>query len=152
MQEFTPSWQEKIKAFQEWRESSTSRRVEIAERSNSEDGRGIVKVDDFLPLVKIPEFLAGVFDNRACISVNGSGNNRLKITSTNTSLIEALMIVYGGDLDFGMTKGDVIERTGRGPYVIKEDSFIWILGVKGYRQLASDPNLNLNSHLKLLQL
>ena len=142
MQQFVPSWQETIWAFLSWAETdSMEDRLEIAQMANGEEDNNFT-INDYLPLVRDVEFLAGVFDSRGMLK------DRLLVRSKNGSLLAALQFVYGGFHDVTVEKGTVWAGRERGViYTSSSESYEWRVTAETHREFKHQ----LDGHLKLLQ-
>lgn len=85
---------EMVTALENWLQADTSERVQIAEQMKGYDRFGDGSVEDYAELVRHPEFVAGVIDNRGSITnVNNQENGEpslLAITTQNKPLLEAI--------------------------------------------------------------
>jgi hypothetical protein len=91
-----------------------------------------VSVEDYMPLLEIPEFVAGVMDARGvlrtCIPQN-TPETRLHVLTANESLLKALEARFGGGIYTYHNEGEETEIKGK-KYILTRDSKVWILGEK----------------------
>lgn len=156
MRKYSPSHQETILAFQNWRNTTDrEERVEIANLFR-ETEKPVLIAQDYLPLVESSIFLAGVLDNRGFVDYAehmhgdksfGNITPQIVLKSTNRPLLEALHEVWGGSLGQTLRKGDILTIHDR-VQVIMNDSFIWRAGIQPKSKIVTQ----LDGRLKLLNL
>lgn len=147
MAPFSPSRGEIITAFENWENADTEERVAIAEEvSLSETGNYLTK-DDYIPLVRLAPFVAGILDARAVFSMNemltpigdrihGWIYPRMDLTTINVPLIEALQERFGGSTEMITHEGE--NRTIFGQkYNVRHGSIRWTIGHRTYNDIIA---------------
>ncbi len=126
MEQYALSHQEMITAFSNWENAETmEEKANIARLVRVQKETVVLTFNNYLPLVRKPEFLAGVLDNRGTIPAFTGDYPRLQVKSTNRPLLEALQFVYGGSCEQYLDQGEV--RVIKGvECVLKKDSFRWV--------------------------
>lgn len=146
MEPYAPSRQEIITAFSNWESAgSADERIEVAKSSRN---KVVVELDatNYTRLVKDPDFLAGIIDGRGYVAVQESFNEttndeygwisrRLRISTRNRPLLEALQQEYSGSIQAVVTKGSML-KVGRG-YPAQHDSLRWVTGHAAYNRIMN---------------
>jgi hypothetical protein len=103
--DFAPSRKEAMAALSNWINSEGEERVQIARAMKGYDRLADAKKQEYLPLVRKSDFLAGVIDSRGTLlpirSNEGAGKasyDYLRVNTVNRPLLDALKEEYGGHI------------------------------------------------------
>lgn len=116
------------------------REEKVADSNRADD-----YLDDYLRLLEIPEFVAGIIDARGIVYSSDSASRhspQLRVQTTNRSLAEALKIRFGGEIRLDRPKGSIV-REGNKKSVTKKDQLHWSLGMGGTARLYQFIRLHL---------
>lgn len=160
MEGFAPSRQEILAAFNNWEQAeSVEEKVAIAQSCKGKS-HNPVTVDDYMGLVKIPAFAAGVIDARGDMTFLellpkndpapsfGWVYPMLQVSTRNTPLLTALKHEYGGYFTQRGVKGKEI-IINKILYALKKDLFTWTVAKRD--DLANIVRI-VTPHLKLREI
>lgn len=143
---YAPSREEIIIAFRNWEQaSSIDERLEIAMALRKSPLPELTS-EDYVNLVRNPEFLAVVIDNRGCIymakALEKSTDThswiypKMSLYSTNRPLIEALQQTYGGYIEARISKGSQVKGFEGKDFTACRDSLAWNIGSETLSRLV----------------
>ncbi len=134
---YNVSRKEMTVAVQNWLNSTTDERVQIAEEMKTHSRYQEGSVEEYQLLLENPNFTAGVIDYRGLIvaaSHDGGYHPRVDLSSKNHKLLLALQQRFHGIIRNPSKKGTLMtvgERTG----VTKHDALLWSVSNNSAREL-----------------
>lgn len=136
MEPLSPSRKTVIGVFRALeKETFMNQKVEIAKKWKQTGIRkDDVTADDYLKLLQIPAFTAGIFDAIGNIRSTPSAPLRTQIDSTNEPLIKALTQKFGGSVSTRVKPGTPVSLP-EARWITKNHSFELILGIRNSLEL-----------------
>lgn len=138
MSPFAPSRQRVINLIRELKQNENSwERVTMVREFRKREIGESNKAEDYLGLLEIPEFVAGIIDIRGVVYSSPGmphSSSQLRVQTANVGLIEALIKKIGGEKNLDSPKGSIFSIGGK-QYATKRDQFHWSLGMGKTAQL-----------------
>jgi hypothetical protein len=135
MQNYSPRRREVLLGIHNWVQAEADERVQIARDLKGYNGVKNISSDEYDDLIKIPKFVAGLFDSRAITHFYGYSRKKYPeridhteftlISSSTKLLLDKLQQEYGGTV---FTKIDPKSVSHQGDKVRNNGSFGWQLG------------------------
>lgn len=137
LEPYVVSRREIVLAVQNWLNSDTAERVEIAQQMKGYNRYQVGSMEEYARIVTDPVFVAGVLDNRGNIypsSDKGYISPRVAVQSRNKGLLDALQKQYGGRVVLNLEVGT--KRTlGKNIIEAKRNSYEWVVTTAQARNL-----------------
>lgn len=126
MEPYAVSRSEMVLAVKNWLDSETAQRIQIAEEMKGYERYADGSIDQYISLVRDPDFVAGILDNRGRIYpffLGAYTYPRIEVGSKNENLLEALRRVYGGNLRCVLNAGTRGNINGK-EFETKRNSYV----------------------------
>jgi hypothetical protein len=135
---FVPSRQRVISQLKEFERITNPReRVNLVREFRKEEPIQSHSTEDYIRLLDIPEFVAGIIDARGIVYSfrNSTSQSELRVQTTDDPLIDALIRKFGGTRYLAIPKGSKFTSFTGKNYISRKDNQCWMLGMKGTAEL-----------------